>query len=60
MPLLFLPLVVVGEGWQEEVAMDGEEHMDEGMEEDLEQQCMSLCMTALIIATLEICHWQSP
>ena len=23
MPLLFLPLVVVGEGWQEEVAMDG-------------------------------------
>ena len=56
MPLLFLFVVVVGEGRQEDV--DVEEHTDKGLEEDLEQRHICLFMRVSMIQTLEIhrCH----
>lgn len=54
MPLLFV--VVVGEGGQEEVVVDVEEHVDKG----LEQRHTCLFMRVSMIRTLEIPHCHSP
>ena len=60
MPLLLTVVVMVGDGRQEEVAVDLKEHVDKGMEKDLEQQRVLLYTTTLMIPTQEIPRCRSP